>query len=108
MKAKRGLVPAVIPLASSPSPFTSSDAIAMQAVASGKADEQQQRHALDWILKSGCGLPVWAYRENQRETDIALGRQFVGQQIMGLLNANISLLRKYEGQPAPRGDSGNA
>ena len=72
------------------------DAGALQAVANGTADDGQQKHALDWILKQACGLPDWAYRESQRETDIALGRQFVGQQIVGALKANLSALRKQE------------
>lgn len=79
-----------------PSEIKAHDAIAVQAVANGTADEAQQKHALDWILKKACGLPDWAYRESARETDIALGRQFVGQQIVGAIRANVSLLRRNE------------
>lgn len=75
---------------------TFSDATAVQALAAGKANEGQQKHALKWILEVACGLPVWAYRESVRETDIALGRQFVGQQIVGLMRVNVSKLRKNE------------
>ena len=98
VKPKRGLVPLTPPGGSTPAQFTSSDAGALQAIASGTANEGQQKRALDWILKSACGLPVWAYRPDQRETDIALGRQFVGQQIAGLLRVNISRMRKTEAQ----------
>ena len=55
-----------------------------------------QKHALKWILEGACALPVWAYRGDTRETDIALGRQFVGQQIMGAMRVNISRLKKRE------------
>lgn len=70
----------------------------MQALAGGTANAGQQKHALDWILKDACGLPLWPYRENQRETDIALGRHFVAQQIVGLLKVNVSQLRQREQQ----------
>jgi hypothetical protein len=93
---KKKLVPAPIPQGHVPAPFDSNDATAMQALASGTANDGQQKRALDWIIKDACALPLWAYRESQRETDIALGRQFVGQQIMGLLKVNVSTLRKRE------------
>lgn len=96
MARKQRLVPATIPLASMPADFNHSDASAVQAWAAGKANEGQQKRAFDWILKKACGVPVWAFRADQRETDIALGRQFVGQQIMGLLNVNLSKLEKHE------------
>ena len=72
------------------------DAGAIQALANGQADEAQQKHALTWILKKACMEGDWAYQESQRETDIALGRQFVAQQIVGAIAVNISALRKLE------------
>lgn len=95
-KRARALVPVAQPQGAVPAPFNSSDAAAMQAFAAGSANEGQQKHALRWILEGACALPTWPYRENQRETDIALGRHFVGQQIVGLLKANVSQLRKRE------------
>lgn len=101
---RRGLVPAQTAHGSEPAPFTSSDATALQAVASGTANNGQQKRALDWILKSACGLPIWPYRADERETCVALGRQFVGQQIMGVLKVNVSALSKRESQETSRGD----
>ena len=92
------LVQAVIPHGSVPAPFTSLHAGAIQAIAAGTANEGQQKTALDWILKGACGLHDWPYRETERETCIALGRQFAGQQIVGLMRINISALRKREQQ----------
>lgn len=97
-RQRRALVAVSQPQGSMPAPITSSDAAAMQALASGVANEGQQKHALKWILDGACALPVWPYRESQRETDIALGRHFVGQQIVTLIRANISQLRKHEGR----------
>ena len=76
--------------------LTVSDAGAIQALANGIADEGQQKHALKWIVEKACGSPDWAYRESARETDIALGRHFVAQQIVGAIKVNISNLRKQE------------
>jgi len=104
VKRSRAMVPAHIPHGSEPAGFSSTDAIAVQAVASGTANDGQQKRALDWILKSACGLPLWPYRDSERETCLALGRQFVGQQIMGVLKVNISALRKKESQSNARGD----
>ena len=96
--AKRKLVALQPSQGSVPAPVTSSDAAAIQALASGTANDGQQKHALKWILEEACALPKWPYRESQRETDIALGRHFVGQQIVGLMNINVSQLRKHEGR----------
>lgn len=83
--------------ASHPAPFAVSDAEAIQSLSRGEADAEQQKRALKWILESACGLPIWGYRETQRETDIALGRQFVGQQIVGLQKINLAKLREKNG-----------
>lgn len=92
---KRGALKALKPIAASePAKFVVADAEAIQAVMSGMADDEQQRRAMKWVLESACGLPVWAYRDSPRETDIALGRQFVGQQIIGLSKVNISEMRR--------------
>ena len=95
---KKPLIAAEVPQGPIPATFTSVDAGALQAVSSGTANEGQQKRALKWILESACGLPLWAFRADQRETDIALGRHFVGQQIVGLLKVNISQLAKREGR----------
>lgn len=79
------------------------DATAMQALARGVADAEQQRRAMDWILRKACGLPDWAFHPGQsdRDTNIALGRQFVGHQIMKLQQAPLGQLRHDE----PRADA---
>lgn len=82
--------------ASEPAKFNTGDATAVQALAAGVATADQQKRALKWILESACALPVWAFRSEARETDIALGRQFVGQQIVGLTRVNVSRLKKSE------------
>lgn len=81
-----------------PVPFELADATAIQALAAGTADMVQQRRAWDWILRKACGLGDWAYHPGQsdRDTNIALGRQFVGHQIMKLQQAPVGALARKE------------
>ena len=70
------------------------DVTALQALAGGIADEAQQKRALKWIIENAAAMYEWAYKEQPRETDIALGRQLVGQSIVGLLKLQVSTLRR--------------
>lgn len=78
--------------------WTLADASAIQALTRGEATPDQQKRALDWILRKACALPEWAYQPgtSDRDTNIALGRQFVGHQIVKLQNADMSRLRRSE------------
>lgn len=83
------------------------DASAIQAVSAGTASPDQQKRAIDWILKQACILPEWPYQPgmNDRDTNIALGRQFVGHQIVKLQNADLQRIRRSEpnaDQPEPK------
>lgn len=86
--------------ASDLAPFATADAVAIQAMAKGEANSDQQKRVLKWILESACALPIWAFRDQQRETDIALGRHHVGQQIVGLMKVNISRMKKEDSENA--------
>lgn len=98
---KKPLTAAPIAQGSTPAAFNSQDVAALQALRTGTANDGQQTRALDWILKAACGDGLWPFRESQRETDVALGRQFVAQQIIGLFRINLSALKQHE----ERGDS---
>lgn len=67
-------------------------ASALQAMNAGTATAMQQKLALKWIIESASMTYDWPYTPDQRETDIALGRQFVGQQIVGALKINLSVI----------------
>ena len=98
-KPAKPLQPVLAPHGSQAAPWKLGDVLAVQALSRGQADEEQQRIAWKWILEEACGLPIWAYRsgaDGARETDIALGRQFVGQQLIGALKLNISAMKKRE------------
>lgn len=77
-------------------PFTSVQATAVQALARGVANDGQQKIALAWIIDEVCGMGVLAYRDTDRETVLALGRQFVGARVMAAMNASISKLKSRE------------
>lgn len=76
------------------------DTAALQALARGTATSDQQKRALDWIVLQACGTYDLAYRpgDTDRDTNIALGRQFVGQQIVKQLKLKIGLITE-RGRP---------
>ena len=93
----RPLKPAAVLPASTPAPFALADADAMRALGTGTADEAQQKRALKWIIEQACATYQWPYRDSARETDVALGRAFAGQQIVGLMKVDIANLRRQNG-----------
>lgn len=86
-----------------PVPYEIADATAMKALAMGTATPEQQLRALAWIQRRACALPDWAYRPGptERDTLIALGRQFVGHQIQHLIAAPTAAMRRNEVRADP-------
>jgi hypothetical protein len=74
------------------------DIEALQALNAGTADAHQQKRALKWIIENACATYGWAFKDDERETNIALGRQFSGQQIVGALKLKLSDLRRKENE----------
>jgi len=78
------------------------DASAIKAVHGGTASPEQQQRAMQWILRSACALPDWPYVPSDIEqTHINLGRQFVGHQIMKLVQAPLGSIRRREPNADP-------
>lgn len=73
-----------------PAGYVLADVEALQALHAGTASEGQQRRALDWIIKDAAETYEQAFRSDadggERDTSFALGRAFVGQQIVKLVN----------------------
>lgn len=87
-----------------PPAYELADVTALQALERGNASPEQQRRALGWVINLAAGTYDLAYRpglEGARDTDFALGRQFVGQQIVKLLNLLPSALPRREPQADP-------
>lgn len=60
-------------------PFDIADAMAIKAVAEGRAEPYQQQRAIAWILRGVCGIGRLPFEpESERATSFLLGRQSVG------------------------------
>lgn len=70
------------------------DVLAIKALAAGKANESQQHIAMAWIVHNAARAYDLPFRpggvDGQRATDFASGRMFVGQQIVKLINMEMS------------------
>ena len=64
---------------------------AVQALRRGDADPHQQRTALSWIIdmSRNQGALYFPGDSGRRDTDFALGRAFVGEQLVTLLNITM-------------------
>lgn len=61
---------------------------ALRALRDGKANEGQQKSALDWILFEACGIRNVSYQPGDNSaTAFAEGRRFSGLIIAGALQA---------------------
>lgn len=69
------------------------DASAIQALVDGRAEPHQQQRAIQWIVNHAAGTYEFQYYPTDRDTSFALGRAFVGQQIVKLMRVNLSTLR---------------
>ena len=73
-----------------PSPCDKADVYALKALASGEANEGQQKRALDWILRVACGVgDNTYYSDSERDSTFAQGKRFVGLEIYGLINMKL-------------------
>lgn len=68
--------------------------LAIKSLAAGMANEGQQKIALEWILRGPCSIDDWAFRPDERETNIALGRQLVGHAILKEMKIDVSKLKE--------------
>lgn len=80
-----------------PAEYEIADVAAMQAVAYGRASEEQQKRAYAYIVHVLCGTYDVSFRpgDSSRETDFAEGKRFVGIQCAKLADPKLlELLRK--------------
>ncbi|MFN7089977.1 MAG: hypothetical protein ACK4P4_05445 [Allorhizobium sp.] len=71
------------------------DCVAIQAVANGVANEDQQKRAIAAILHiSGINQMAWMPEEHggERDTSFAAGKQHVGFQLRKLITHSLSIL----------------
>lgn len=79
-----------------PAAYETADVAAIQAMVRGEADPAQQQRAIKWIIESGAGAYDFHYYESERHTAFALGRAFVGQQVVKLTRLNLQSLRREQ------------
>jgi hypothetical protein len=69
------------------SDYTIAQVLALRALQGGTATAEQQKEVLRFIVYDCCRTYDTAWRVDQRETDILIGRIAVGQDIIHYLNA---------------------
>lgn len=87
MTRKHGFTSAPPAPASQAAPFDLFDQQALQNLARGVANEDQQRLFVAWFIRA-TGVKENPYRpDSARDTDFACGKRFVGDQFFGIVNA---------------------
>lgn len=77
-----------------PPPYELADVSAVQAMAMGTASADQQQRVLKWIIERAAGTYEFNYYPTDRETAFALGRSFVGQQLVKLTKLSVADLKR--------------
>jgi hypothetical protein len=71
-------------------------AAGLQAMQRGEASAHQQQLVLKWLIEQCCGTYQFHFYPDERSTAFALGRAFPGQQVVKLLNLDLSILRRND------------
>lgn len=66
--------------------------MAFKALAEGAASEDQQKLAIDFLIKIGCRTYDTDWFPEERVSCFAAGRRYVGQQIVRFINLSIGNL----------------
>ena len=80
-----------------PVEYKKADVAALQAMRRGEANADQQIRAMEFILDTICDRNGMSYRpgglEGDRDTALAEGRRFVGNQIVKLTKLPLSKIK---------------
>lgn len=70
-----------------PAKWTEADVLAIRACVAGKASEEQQRRAMDWIMAEACRVQDLSYQPGERPfaTTFAEGRRYPATLIRAML-----------------------
>lgn len=71
-----------------PAPYDNSDIAAFKALREGRAEPYQQQLCLEWIIYAAGTYdnPFRPGQDGSRASDFAAGKQWMGQQIVKLIN----------------------
>lgn len=90
--------------AHAPAPYDKDTLMAIRACIEGKANEGQQKLAMDWIITRAANYYDLSYRaggeDGRRASDFHEGRRFVGSQIVKMTRPETLMAVE---RPAPRG-----
>lgn len=77
-----------------PTHYEPADASAIQALARGDCPPHLQQRALAFVINALCGTYDLPYRpggaDGERDTNIAIGKMWVGQQLVKLLKVKVN------------------
>lgn len=79
-----------------PAPYDAKVVHALQALNRGEAGEHEQKRALRWIIECAGTYDQQFHPESSRVTDFALGKRWVGLQIVKLLNLKPGVIAAAE------------
>jgi hypothetical protein len=83
-----------------PVKYNARDVAAIQALTTGTADADQQRHAIEWIVTviSGVYQPSFypGGEDGRRKSDFAEGKRFIGNTILKMVNRNLSTVQEQD------------
>lgn len=80
-----------------PADYSKADVFAVKALASGTANDHQQKRALEWIVRMAARTYDVSFSPaSDRETSFAEGRRFVGLQVVKLVNMPGELLQRMK------------
>jgi hypothetical protein len=82
------------PIPYAPVPWTDADALSIKALRNGEASPAQQIRAIEWIIGKAAGKDEFHYYPSERDTIFALGRAFVGQQIVKMIHLDMQKLKR--------------
>ena len=97
-EARRPRDPALENATWKPPHWELADVTAVKACAEGRASPEQQKRAMAYIVNVLAVINDWPYRPgmNDRDTNIGLGRQFVGHMISKMCRINLANVRRSD------------
>ena len=68
--------------------------MAFKCLSTGTATDEQQKFAVNFLIKIGCRTYDTDWFPEERISCFAAGRRFVGQQIVDMINLNIGNIKE--------------
>lgn len=83
------------------------DVAAVQAIAEGRASEDQQKRGMRWIIETlGMAYQDTFNPDSERVSTFVQGRRFVGLKLVAMLRVDVADLKKRQDRNAPPSATG--